>query len=104
MNTAVNQMDQITQQNAAMVEEVTAASRSLASEASELAGLVGAFRVGQEAGPNPGFPSARSSGVASRSQDPRADHWSSGAQSAEIRRRAAGRLTVAAESAGGRRR
>ena len=33
VNTAVNQMDQVTQQNAAMVEESTAASRSLAQEA-----------------------------------------------------------------------
>lgn len=35
----------MTQQNAAMVEESTAASRSLASEASELAELVARFRT-----------------------------------------------------------
>jgi methyl-accepting chemotaxis protein len=45
VNTAVNQMDQVTQQNAAMVEESTAASRVLADEAEELARLVGRFRV-----------------------------------------------------------
>ena len=45
VNTAVNQMDQVTQQNAAMVEESTAASRALAAEAQELARLVGRFRV-----------------------------------------------------------
>ncbi|HEY1856084.1 methyl-accepting chemotaxis protein [Acidocella sp.] len=48
VNSAVNQMDQVTQQNAAMVEEATAASHSLASEAEELARLVGQFRIGQE--------------------------------------------------------
>jgi methyl-accepting chemotaxis protein len=47
VNTAVNQMDQLTQQNAAMVEESTAASHSLAGEAEELARLVGRFRIGQ---------------------------------------------------------
>jgi methyl-accepting chemotaxis protein len=47
VNTAVNQMDQLTQQNAAMVEESTAASHSLAGEAEELARLVGQFRIEQ---------------------------------------------------------
>ena len=40
-------MDQVTQQNAAMVEQSTAASHSLADEASELARLVGQFQIGQ---------------------------------------------------------
>ena len=47
VNTALNQMDQVTQQNAAMVEEATAASHSLATEASTLARLVGQFRIGE---------------------------------------------------------
>ena len=38
-------MDQVTQQNAAMVEQSTAASRVLAEEAQELARLVARFRV-----------------------------------------------------------
>ena len=42
VNTAVNQMDQVTQQNAAMVEQSTAASHALAKEAEELARLIGA--------------------------------------------------------------
>ncbi len=45
VNSAVNQMDQTTQQNAAMVEESTAASASLASEADRLRGLIGQFRI-----------------------------------------------------------
>ncbi len=45
VNVAVNQMDQVVQQNAAMVEEATAASHALKSEASELSVLVGRFQV-----------------------------------------------------------
>ncbi|MFC5372075.1 methyl-accepting chemotaxis protein [Brevundimonas faecalis] len=48
VNTAVNQMDQVTQQNAAMVEESTAASHSLAQEADVLAASVSRFRTAQE--------------------------------------------------------
>jgi methyl-accepting chemotaxis protein len=47
VNTAVNQMDQVTQQNAAMVEESTAASHSLAQEAENLAHAIARFEVGQ---------------------------------------------------------
>jgi methyl-accepting chemotaxis protein len=46
VNTAVNQMDQVTQQNAAMVEQSTAASHSLAQEAEDLGRLVARFDVG----------------------------------------------------------
>ncbi|MEZ0002880.1 methyl-accepting chemotaxis protein [Sinorhizobium fredii] len=47
INAAVNQMDQVTQQNAAMVEETTAASMTLNEEARTLSGLVARFRVVQ---------------------------------------------------------
>jgi methyl-accepting chemotaxis protein len=46
VNTAMGQMDQVTQQNAAMVEETTAASHTLAGEAGELARLVAQFQTG----------------------------------------------------------
>jgi methyl-accepting chemotaxis protein len=46
VNTAVNQMDQVTQQNAAMVEQSTAASHSLAQEAEELGNLIARFEIG----------------------------------------------------------
>ena len=49
VNTAVNQMDQVTQQTAAMVEQATAASHSLTQDAEELARLVGQFQTGQAA-------------------------------------------------------
>jgi methyl-accepting chemotaxis protein len=45
VNTAVNQMDQVTQQNAAMVEQTTAASRMLADQTEELFGLVSRFKL-----------------------------------------------------------
>ena len=44
VNATVNQMDQMTQQNAAMVEETTEASRQLANEADALMTLVQQFR------------------------------------------------------------
>jgi len=47
-NDTIAKMDVVTQQNAAMVEEATAAARSLASEADTLAALVGGFRIGSE--------------------------------------------------------
>ncbi|MBO9096861.1 MULTISPECIES: methyl-accepting chemotaxis protein [unclassified Rhizobium] len=49
VNTAVNQMDQVTQQNAAMVEEATAASVSLADESDKLRQLISQFQLGRSA-------------------------------------------------------
>jgi methyl-accepting chemotaxis protein len=45
VNVAVNQLDQMTQQNAALVEESTAAAESLKDQAARLADVVGAFRL-----------------------------------------------------------
>ncbi|MFP3547504.1 methyl-accepting chemotaxis protein [Rhizobium sp. SIMBA_035] len=45
VNTAVNSMDQVTQQNAAMVEQSTAASGHLADEATKLRELVSRFKL-----------------------------------------------------------
>jgi len=46
VNSSVGTMDQMTQQNAAMVEETTASARSLADEARRLGDLVAQFHVG----------------------------------------------------------
>ena len=62
VNTAINQMDQVTQQNAAMVEESTAASRALASEADELMRLIGGFKLAA----TPGATGRRSAAPAAR--------------------------------------
>ncbi|WP_018898109.1 methyl-accepting chemotaxis protein [Rhizobium sp. 2MFCol3.1] len=48
INTAVNAMDQGTQQNAAMVEQSTAASHSLAREAASLNELLSRFNLGDD--------------------------------------------------------
>ncbi|EBA15395.1 methyl-accepting chemotaxis protein [Roseobacter sp. SK209-2-6] len=45
INTGVTQLDQVTQQNAAMVEEATAAGHMLKTDAQNLTELVGRFRV-----------------------------------------------------------
>ena len=49
INSSIGQMDQVTQQNAAMLEQATAASQSLAQETDELGRLTAQFRISQEA-------------------------------------------------------
>ncbi|MEI4470636.1 methyl-accepting chemotaxis protein [Frigidibacter sp. MR17.24] len=56
INTAVNQLDQVTQQNAAMFEETTAASHSLNREAETLTSTMAQFSTGRGVAP----PAARS--------------------------------------------
>ncbi|OJU97536.1 globin-coupled sensor protein [Shinella sp. PSBB067] len=51
VNQAVNAMDQITQQNAAMVEQANAASQALTAEAASIAAQLSAFRTGGTAQP-----------------------------------------------------
>jgi methyl-accepting chemotaxis protein len=53
VNTAVNQMDHVTQQNAAMVEESSAATSKLSAEADALYRLVSHFRIAEDAGRAP---------------------------------------------------
>jgi methyl-accepting chemotaxis protein len=50
VNSAVNQMDQVTQQNAAMVEETNAASATLAQETARLRELIEGFQLGEVVG------------------------------------------------------
>ena len=66
VNTAENQMDQVTQQNAAMVEQSTAASQSLAQDAEALQASVAQFQVGA--------PAARASTPPQASAPARAPH------------------------------
>jgi methyl-accepting chemotaxis protein len=49
VNNAINQMDEVTQRNAAMAEEATAASRSLAEESDHLTSLIDQFKIGNAA-------------------------------------------------------
>ncbi|MBS1169789.1 MAG: tar3, partial [Burkholderiaceae bacterium] len=48
VNQAVSQMDTVTQQNAALVEEAAAAAESLQDQAANLVQVVSVFRTGQE--------------------------------------------------------
>mgnify|MGYP001793898053 CR=1 FL=1 len=66
INSAVNQMDQVTQQNAAMVEQSTAASHALKQEANELIRMVSHFSTG-DAGAAP-IPQASNPGVVEQQQ------------------------------------
>jgi methyl-accepting chemotaxis protein len=66
INSAVNTMDQGTQQNAAMVEETTAASHALATEAAALANLLAQFKLAGSAGRQAGFAAPRPAPVAAR--------------------------------------
>jgi methyl-accepting chemotaxis protein len=59
INTGVSQMDQVTQQNAAIVEETTAASHGLAREIEKLLDLVGRFETGQPLAAEPTHREAR---------------------------------------------
>jgi hypothetical protein len=49
VNRAVVQMDETTQQNAALVEEATAASQSMANQARDLSQMMNRYRIGEEA-------------------------------------------------------
>ena len=63
INTGVSQLDRVTQQNAAMVEESTAASHALRQEADALTGLVRRFRIERESGSTPQCPPRDQSGI-----------------------------------------
>jgi methyl-accepting chemotaxis protein len=64
VNKAVMQMDEMTQQNAALVEEATAASQSMADKARELSKMMGRYEVGdsQQQGPATPVVDRRSAG------------------------------------------
>jgi methyl-accepting chemotaxis protein len=60
VNTAVSEMDGVTQQNAAMVEQATAAARSLSDEATALARQVARFHLGDTGAARPVAPAPAS--------------------------------------------
>ena len=57
INQAIGQMDQVTQQNASLVEEAAAASETMQHQAAQLAEVVSVFKV-EEAAPRLGAPKA----------------------------------------------
>ena len=69
VNDAVNQLDRMTQQNAALVEESAAAAESLKQQAAQLVGAVSSFRTRQGLFGGPGLvsaPSRRRAGASAR--------------------------------------
>ncbi len=61
VNIAISQMDNVTQQNAALVEEAAAAAASLEDQAQRLSDAVAVFRIGQQA--RAAFGGGRASGA-----------------------------------------
>ena len=59
INGAVTQMDEMTQQNAALVEENTAAAQSLVDQAGQLRQLVSFFNIGEAVAESPSTSTAR---------------------------------------------
>ena len=55
VNTAVNQMDQVTQQNAAMVEETAAVGGQLANQGESLMRVISGFKLGPQSEPAAGY-------------------------------------------------
>ena len=51
MNLAITQMDEMTQQNAALVEQAAAAAESMEEQAYELGQAVSVFKLAQNMGP-----------------------------------------------------
>ena len=74
INIGVTQLDQVTQQNAAMVEEATAASHLLNSDAAKLSNLVSQFNVGDGAGASVANAAAASAHGAEWDAEPNLQH------------------------------
>ncbi|MFN4277923.1 MAG: methyl-accepting chemotaxis protein [Ferrovibrio sp.] len=59
INTAVGQMDEMTQRNGALVEETSASAQALSEQAAELANLVGFFKTGNNSAAAPAVSAAK---------------------------------------------
>ncbi len=88
INVAIGQMDQSTQQNAAMVEQSTAAAVSLSREAEAMAELVGRFEVGasRQAAPQSRHGNVRSLHAAATRSQPVSRPSHSAGRSAALRK------------------
>ncbi len=71
INRTINQLDQVTQQNAAMAEESTAASTALAAEAKRLRSIVAGFQIDIGNGISEQLSDQTNAGTASMSSPPR---------------------------------
>ncbi len=74
INTAITEMDNVTQQNAALVEQAAAAAQALQDQSSELAQAVSVFKLNQPAGGRPALsapPASRRLGKTGTATAPR---------------------------------
>jgi len=71
VNTAVNQMDQVTQKNAAMVEETSAATHKLSQDAASLAQMIAWFRLTEGGSSAERAPASRSAPAVRAAAAPR---------------------------------
>ena len=63
VNTTITQMDEVTQQNAALVEQANASAKSLEEQAGGLAESVAAFKLADDDQPSPPYVAKPSSAV-----------------------------------------
>ncbi|WNF35852.1 methyl-accepting chemotaxis protein [Bacillaceae bacterium IKA-2] len=54
IRTAIEELNQVTQQNASLVEEIASSSENMTSEAVELSNLIGVFKLANDSGKNNG--------------------------------------------------
>lgn len=86
INAALTQMNDVTHQNASLVEESTAAAQSMREQAAVLARLVAGFKTGAEARPAPALRTIANGGVNALAQQ------ASAREARAVVRRAAARL------------
>ncbi|WP_431273562.1 methyl-accepting chemotaxis protein [Variovorax ureilyticus] len=68
INHAITQMDQVTQQNAALVEQAAAAAASLQEQAGGLSQVVGMFKLGDDAAPTKACAAIAAAGAGDRTE------------------------------------
>ena len=76
VNQTIAQMDEATQQNAALVEEASAAARSMAEQANELEKAASLFRIKATASNEPRLTPVRARGIPTREEARSVAEWS----------------------------
>ncbi|MFO1372918.1 MAG: bacteriohemerythrin, partial [Candidatus Competibacteraceae bacterium] len=101
VNKAILQMDQVTQQNAALVEQTAAASQAMGDQAHELQNLMGFFKLDEQSAAS--HPSSVTASLNS-GMDRRLPHSANGSGSSggsSLKRRETGSITLSAANTAG---
>jgi len=96
VNQAITQMDQVTQQNASLVEEAAAAAASLQDQATDVSRAVSVFKLGQDQLPQ-ATPARRVVGAPARPSVPRSPRAEKGIAAPQPKRVAAAAAVSAVE-------